>query len=74
MRDKRCDIKLLEAELKYIPPNVEESIKEIDELLEDEKHGIQRYPNKNLDIIKLEKMDIPVDLRNLLMFNILLTK
>ena len=34
MRDKRCNIKLLEAELKYLPPNVEESIKEIDELLE----------------------------------------
>ncbi len=65
MRDKRCNIKLLEAELKYLPPNVEESIKEIDELLEDEKHGIQRYPNKNMDIIELEKMGIPVHLRDL---------
>ncbi|WP_051192372.1 PoNe immunity protein domain-containing protein [Butyrivibrio sp. VCB2001] len=65
MRNKRCNIKLLEAELKYLPPNVEESIKEIDELLEDEKHGIQRYPRKNMDIIELEKRGIPVHLRDL---------
>ncbi|WP_022770961.1 PoNe immunity protein domain-containing protein, partial [Butyrivibrio sp. NC2007] len=65
MRDKRCDIELLEAELELLPENINYTIEKIDQLLEDEKQGIQRYPNKNMDIIKLEKMDIPVDLRNL---------
>ncbi|WP_026520002.1 hypothetical protein [Butyrivibrio sp. FCS006] len=65
MRDKRCDIELLEAELELLPENIKNTIKEIEQLLEDEKQGIQRYPNKNMDIIELEKNGIPIDLRDL---------
>ncbi|MBP3199869.1 MAG: DUF1911 domain-containing protein, partial [Butyrivibrio sp.] len=65
MRDNRCDIELLEAELELLPENIKNTIKEIEQLLEDEKQGIQRYPNKNMDIIELEKNGIPIDLRDL---------
>ncbi|WP_022770962.1 PoNe immunity protein domain-containing protein, partial [Butyrivibrio sp. NC2007] len=65
MRDKRCNIKTLEAELKYLPSYVEQSVKKIEELLEDEKQGIQRYPRKNIDIVEMKKQRIPVDLSNI---------
>ena len=65
MRDKRCDIELLEAELELLPESINRAVEKIGRLLEDEKQGIQRFPRKNLDIIELKKQSIPVDLRNL---------
>lgn len=65
MRDKRCNMKILETEIELIPESVDKAIKAIGQLLEDERQGIQRNPRKNMDIIELKRQRIPTDLRDL---------
>ena len=44
MRDKNCDFETLEVELKILPESIDKAIKQIDQLIEDENLGVQRYP------------------------------
>ena len=65
MRDERCNMKIIETEIKIILESVDNAIKAIGQLLEDEKQGIQRNPRKNMDVIEFKKQGIPTDLRDL---------